>query len=133
MHFSKIPVGTVATVDARTTPQSVPDTHLLDTPTHLPSTDTQPTRVLLGLEGTAADTATVQQWALDDPTQAGFDKAPQAAADRKWHKVGTTKALTVGTILEEKAYPGKVYYQITVPPLAVATLLVAFAAGEPHA
>jgi len=56
-----------------------------------------------------------------------------ALADRKWYKVGGTKALTVGTLLEEKAYPGKVYYQITVAPAAAATLLVAFGTGEPHA
>lgn len=134
MQFEKIAIagGQANTVDPRTTPADVPAALIKSTPPTLPNTDQPPTVVVLALEGTAAQTVTVQQWALDESVEVPFADSPSAVnAARRFYSVGATFVVTVGALSYQRAVPGKVYYRLTSAPAADATLKIGYAAGSP--
>jgi hypothetical protein len=105
----------------------VPPTHIKESPQTILGTDKNPSSVLLTLEGTAAQTVTVQQFALDEIVDKKFEDDPQAgAAARRFYAFGAVQVVTVGTMVALTALPGKVYYRLTVAPAADATLKIGF-------
>ena len=124
--------GTVTTVDPRTAPADVPDTHLASLPSELTiGSDTATSALLLILEGTAANTAEIEVFALDDRASltGGTNRVgaqTQDAVDREWHLVDTI-TVTVGTVAQTSAgvtFPpgGAFYFRVTTAPAADAVL-----------
>lgn len=130
MQFQTIKItgGQADTVDPRASPAAVPAALIKATPATVTNTDKNPANVLLTLEGTAAQTVTVQQWALDegqvDPSLADNPTAGDAA--RKFYKFGAAQVVTVGTIVAITALPGRVYFQLTSAPAADAVLKIGY-------
>lgn len=116
--------------DPRSTPGTVPQTSLKDTPTTLNNTDDTPTVAVLALEGTAADTVRVQPFALDETKGQPFADDPTVGNDaRTFYAVAAAVTVTVGTLSYCRAIPGKIYWRITNAPTHAATLKIGFAMG----
>ncbi len=86
---------------------TIPDLALMKLPLTLRNSDTIPGRLLLTLEGTTANTAVVEIWALDDTDvdrQAGLPELPSIAGKgaREFSLVATL-TVTVGELL---SFPG---------------------------
>lgn len=114
MRFISKISGASTTVEPRTDPSLVPfKESVFVAESCLLNTDSPPTRTLLALEGTPAETATVQFWVLDDT---GFNRTSEIDyAQAKWYSLGTAVVCTVGDLVEGPALPGgRIYAQITV-------------------
>lgn len=113
--------------EPRALPGSVPESAIKGTPQTSTGTDEQPPTCILTLEGTAAQTATVQPFVLDEAT------APEGAlpAARRFYSAQASVVVTVGALTLIRAYPGRVYYRITSAPAADALLKIGFKSGEP--
>lgn len=130
----------------RTDPSAVPD-HLVGTISgHIPSSTGAPRALVLALEGTATQTATVQVWVQEEQTlaQTQFNDDPNTAkAARRFYAYGDPITLTVGSaqpllttvdantgLIQLAPCPvGRVYFQITSKPAAAATLKVGWLGG----
>ncbi|CAB4154576.1 hypothetical protein UFOVP650_17 [uncultured Caudovirales phage] len=124
--------------DPRSAPQSVPDNAVIRVPDSLPGSGQAPQTLVVALEGTATQTATVQPWVLDEggnPSSEAFANDPTAArAGRKWYKYGAALTVTVGeaqtltavagsaTTIKMPCPTGRIYLQVTTHPAANATL-----------
>ena len=118
--------------DPRTNPGDVPAAQIKGTPQTLTGTDSAATVTVFALEGTAADTVTVQQYALDETGENPFADAPFAnAANRKFYAVGASFVVTVGTLAYQRSVGGKVYYRLSSAPAHDAVLKIGYAAGSP--
>ncbi len=113
--------------DPRVSPGTVPDSAIKESPKTLTGTDDQPPTCVLTLEGTAAQTVTVQPFVLDEAT-AGEGVVASA---RRFYSPGAGVVVTVGAITLVRAFPGKVYYRLTSAPAADAILKIGFKSGEP--
>lgn len=147
MQFQRIDSagGAAADVDPRTTPQSVQDKSILRIPDTVPGTDTAPKTLALALEGTSAQTMTVQLWVLDDPMAQQIvgnqDDLTAERAARRYYKYGDALTLTVGqvhlltavagasTAVQAPCPVGRVYFQVTTRPAANAVLKVGALGG----
>lgn len=133
MRFETIKItgGQADTVDPRTTPGSVPPTHIKDVPGSLSNSDWPPSKVVLALEGTAAQAVTVQQYLLDESSQvkvANADDPKALDAARLFYPFGAAQVVTVPTAVAIATVPGgKVYFRLTAAPAADATLKIGFA------
>lgn len=129
MNFGVALKYTATTPDPRATPDTVPEQYIFTvTPNPNSSPDVPVTAMLAALEGTAADTATFELWALDEPFNPPgiFPQVPQAAAERRFYKLVAATAVIVGnTLLLTPAYPGRVYLRCTVAPTAEVTVKLA--------
>jgi len=127
----KITGGQADTADPRGIPAvvaSIPPELIKETPGTITGTDKAPTTALLALEGTAAQTVTVQAWVLDEP-----QGKPEQADDpttgngaRKFYSFGNTVVVTVGAVQSLPICPGKIYYRLTSAPAADAVLKIGF-------
>lgn len=140
MHFDLQRVlvgGASADPDPRGVPSviaTVPSAAMMSIPPVLPRTDTTPWRLLLALDGTAGQTATVEVWALTETQHPGAPP-PLLTYDelgaRDFHLAAAGTIITVGTlaeVLDVIPGPGRIYVRVTVFPAANATLKVAAAA-----
>lgn len=127
-EYIALAAGAADAPDPRSTPATVPATHIKETPATVTGTDRNPSSVHLTLEGTAGQTVTVQQFALDetqnDPRFA--DDPNQGAGARRFYSLGSTQVVTVGAIATLTALPGKVYYRTTSAPVAASVLKIGF-------
>ncbi len=135
----QIPIvgGAAADPSPRTDPVAVPDKLTGRIPDYVPSTDSAPRALMLALEGTAAQTATVQLWVCEEDARAlqPFSDSPNdGKALRKWYQYGAALTVTVGsaqlvggtagasTAVQLPCPTGLVYFQVTTKPAADATL-----------
>jgi hypothetical protein len=81
---------------------------------------------LVTLEGTIANTATVQFWVMDDSGYVDSNKSvPKDFMGTEWYSLGTPVVVTVGACAAGPALPaGYVYAQITAGPALDATVKV---------
>ncbi len=127
----KITGGQADSPDPRGAPAvvaSIPPELLKDTPGTITGTDKAPTTALLALEGTAAQTVTVQAWVLDEPQgkPAEQDDPKTGDAARQFYSFGNTVVVTVGAIASLPICPGRIYYRLTSAPAANAVLKIGF-------
>lgn len=123
--------------DPRSDPGLVPDDALFVCPLTGRNSDTIPGRLLLTLEGTAAQTVSVEIWVLDNiepDRQASLPKRPTQPekAARQFYNAtpGGALVVTVGEMIEFSAVmpmPGTVYIRQTAVTVAPSTLKVACA------
>ena len=133
-HVRSITGGQAADPDPRTNPGDVPFQALLKCPETLGNSDTIPGRLILALEGTAAQTASVEIWALDEPPASpNVGNVPSQAqrAARQFHEATAAPiVVTVGALAEHASImpmPGIIYVRITAAPAGDAVLKVACA------
>lgn len=138
MRFERIAItgGQADLPDPRSAPEDVPDAAIKKAQNALTGTDEQPVQAVLTLEGTAAQTADVELFVLDEPTNDDPFISPEqvlvAKAARRFYSLGTTPVtVTVGEVAFHRVVPGPVYYRITSAPAADAVLKIGFVAGEP--
>lgn len=119
--------GMAADPDPRSAPASVTDAMMFQVPGHLRGTDAWARRLLVALEGTAANTVGLELWALDEPD--GQDPAGAGAVARKFYQLTTaTQTYTVAQLREYSTNmpaPGKVYARVVTAPAADAVLKIA--------
>lgn len=137
----RIPLGAAETnPNPRSSPTTVPEKNLIVIPDVETGTDESPKSLVLVLEGTAANTAVVQPWIVDDtvnPKNLQFaEEFVTEKANRKYYQYGTAVTLTVGvaqllvgtagasTTVPLPAPKGRVYLQVTTGPAAAADLKV---------
>ena len=129
--------GQPADPDPRTSPEDVPDRALSRASLTLRNSDTIFRRVLLTLEGTSPQTATVDLYAQNDQ---GLDRqatmttnpvlTPEERAARRFYRFATGIIVTVGRfqeLLVDIPTPGNIYVRVTSVPAANSIVLVAFA------
>lgn len=132
MHFfRRMPIAAAGVdVDPRATPATVRDDRLFEIPDTLRGSDGEVKRLLLALEGTAGQSATLEVYALDEATgpQRTAD-SPTAGKDaRRFYRADTAGIVVpVGSLrqfTENLPSKGTVYLRVTVAPAAAATLKV---------
>lgn len=119
--------------DPRTNPALVPFTAVKTTPDTLRNTDSQPTLVVLTLEGTAAQNVDLERYVVEEPDGniLDTDRPTSSMGDRRFYKIpGGPLTITVGEITLAPSYPGQIYYRLTGAPAAAATLRIGYKAGE---
>lgn len=137
MRFLKIPLpAATVTVDPRVAPALVPWDHIITVPRTVPNTDTAPLFCKLTLEGTAANTAVVELWVVDESDVVAPGQTTGDPAALKWYKlqndpdqgpVVSNLTVTVGILSTRfAAQNGRVYFRVTTGPAAAATLLIAY-------
>lgn len=127
--------GAAADADPRANPELVPDVAIFRIPAALRNTDAPPRRLLIGAEGTAAQSISCEVWTQDEPEDPGASMmtlpAPGQSAARRFYQCTTAPiAFVVGTLREfvlNMPGPGIVYVRVTTAPAAASTLLVAVA------
>lgn len=129
MKFLDIPIaaGEADSAEPRAAPEDVPDKLLIDVPKTLESSDTPPTRMVVALEGTAAQTIGVTPWVMAEaPQGVPLGDVPDPAT-RRFYAVGTTETVTAGGVQELACFPGKMYIQVSDAPADASTLRIGFA------
>ena len=128
MRFLEIRItgGQADSADPRSAPGSVPEALLIEVPVTLTGTDVPPSKILLTLEGTAAQTVDVTPYALAETKASPFEAQP-ALTERRFYKMAASAVtVTVGELTSTPAMPGKVYLRLTTAPAADAVLRVSF-------
>ena len=123
MRFiSKFP-GTATSIDPRTAPANILLDRVFIVEPSLLNTGIAPRKVLVGLEGTAANTATVQFWVLDDSGFSSTDTFDPSTA--LWYSIGAVVVATVGEVVDGPALPGgRIYVEVTVASAAPSVIKV---------
>jgi len=132
--------GAAADPDPRTSPEQVPDRNVGDVPATMLGTDQSPQTLVVALEGTTGQSATIQLWTIEDPVNTQIIADPKAEkAARRYYSVGEPLTLSVGdalTFIGEQGSGanvliakvpcpiGRVYLQVTTRPAADATIKV---------
>ncbi len=136
MKFDTISLAAAASdmPDPRTNPADVPFVAIKPTPQTLTNTDETPTTVVLALEGTTGQSATVTLYVLDEPSSDVF-AAPEnphsGDAARRFYQASAATSISVGSVTLLRALPGKIYYRVTGAPAAASVLKIGFAQGDP--
>ncbi len=126
----KITGGQADTTDPRAAPGSVPPELLVDVPVSLTGSDLPPSKMVLALEGTTAQTVSVQQYILDETAQAkvaDLDDPKVNDAARRFYPFGAAQVVTCPTAVAIATVPGRLYLRLTTAPAANATLKIGFA------
>lgn len=117
-------------------PESIPERALMRIPLAIRNSDEIPTRLLFALEGTAAQTASVEIWAQDDTgtdRMASMPEQPtpaQLAARQFYLATASPIVVTVGELTELQTGdvmpgPGTIYVRVTAVPAAASEIKVA--------
>jgi hypothetical protein len=116
--------GAAADASPSTSPTGLSESRLFSVPERLPGTDAEPQSVVLGLTGTAGNTAVISIWAcLSEPRDV-------AAANRKWC-ITQSATVTVGTLSRLRVVPGLCYVQVTTATAADSILSFGVSSASP--
>jgi hypothetical protein len=128
--------GQSADPDPLADPEEVPPAALMKIPLSLRNSDTIPGGLIFTLEGTAAQTASVEVWTLDDTGEDRLASMPDIPTDaeklaREFYLataaaiVVTVDELTKLPATDVMPGPGTIYIRLTAVPAADAVLKVA--------
>lgn len=118
---SSIVGGAAADVSPVTSPGLVPESRICTVRDRIPSTDSEPCALRIGLLGTATQTAVVSIWMCVDSENV----RTVSVENRRWLLLQSGVTLTVGSMTRVRACPGNIYVQVTTVPAANATLVFA--------
>ena len=128
MNFNTVLPYSATTPDPRAAPADVPEALVFIVPEGIPPQNDFPAVGLaVTLEGTAADTASFELYALDEAfTPYGQVGPTVAAADRRFYRLVAATAVVVGqVVLFSPVFRGKCYLRCTVAPGAPVTVKIA--------